>query len=152
MVRWLIPLTNLIREGPRVTCKEIAGLPDTRSWHIAFLAYHTNADVQCHVDGVDHEFTTAQNREGLVVGVSNVSVSKELRISIGKEPRPSQRDLMKRLQSIIGLAQIEFQLKEQIWAVLDSKKSRISQIASLHALSLEKPMLDLLLEHLLAES
>lgn len=130
----------------------IDGLPDARSWTLRFLACGKPEAVTCLVDGTERKVDAVISQHGFTVTAENVPISSNVTVTVGENPQMLTRDSRSQLKSTVGIAQIEFSLKNQIWEALRPGASRATQVARLHALPLQKPMLDALLEILLAET
>jgi alpha-glucosidase (family GH31 glycosyl hydrolase) len=126
-------------------------LPKFRDWTLRFLACQKPSGVECLVNNVLREVNVEVSHYGFKVNIGSVPTTSSVTVTIGKAPHLHTRDSRSQLKSTVGIAQIEFGLKNQIWEALEPGLSRAMQMAHLHALPLDKPMLDVLLEILLAE-
>ena len=98
---------------------------DKRSWKVSFLCLAaSNREVQVR------NAETAENREyeimprstGLQVQVSPVSTSETLEIIIGENPTLALNSTRSTLHSLLGQAQMSYDLKKQIWAIVTNEK------------------------------
>lgn len=133
-------------------------LPAKRNWKLKFLACktpHSGAPVTVSAAGHSHlqESIEIESKDGnSVLSLDSVPTAAEVSIMIGKNPQLTVTDVEKHLFPIISKAQIEFEIKRDIWNIVLSEAPVGVKAGGLCALGLEEKMLNALLEILLADS
>lgn len=120
---------------------------DTREWTFRFLALDISKNVKVLVDGKERTAFVEKVMNGTIVKVGSISSKAKFTLEIGANPQLRMGELSEMLFSFINKAQLQFQLKEQIWAILTAKVSKSIQISRLHTLDMDSHLLNAILEY-----
>jgi alpha-glucosidase (family GH31 glycosyl hydrolase) len=123
-----------------------------REWNVRFVGVTSQMPIRVLVDGVERKVVAKPVKNGTLVMAGACKSSSELVIKLCENPQLDVTDPPAHIFPLLSDAQIEFDLKEEIWAVLKSKVSPSIQASRLHAIKMDLKLLDALLEYLLADS
>lgn len=128
----------------------LAALPPLRSWKLCFTGV---ADTQVKVlaGGAETAADTAYDHSThtLTVTIPQTAVSAAITVELGGARLAANR-IEADVFALLNRAQIEFQLKEQIYGLVRSSATPAAALASLTALKLEQPLFGALCEILTA--
>lgn len=133
----------------------LALIPGMRSYTIELHGFEEvkGAELLITVDGQSSEttFFYDKDKHTIIVQLSEISVTKEAKVTIKKELRNLKNDVKERCFRFLNQAEIEFFLKDQIYGLLQKENRLHVLIAALHTLELEEKLLAVLLEILTAK-
>lgn len=130
-------------------------LPATRDWTIKFLACKiSKCGIKVAVDGAVQEITMSEDSESgsTIVDLGAISCKSEVTLSVGPNPQLTPTDINKHIFPVISGAQIEFELKRDIWNIIKGRASIGIKVGQLCALRMDEVMLNTVLEYLVADS
>ena len=124
-----------------------------RRWKIRFLALDVPSKVGVTVNGSSHPFDVEKSGAGTVVALrQDVLPGATIEVSIDPHPQLSITSPEALLHPILNGFQSDFTLKEHIWDAVTAKVPLGVKIGKLQALELKEPMLNAVLEVLIADS
>jgi hypothetical protein len=128
----------------------LAALPPLRSWKLCFTGV-AETPVKVLAGGADTAADTAYDHSThtLVVMIPDTAVSTAITVELGGARLAANR-IEEDVFTLLNRAQIEFQLKEQIYGLVRSSATPAAALASLTALKLEQPLFGALCEILTA--
>lgn len=128
----------------------LAALPPLRSWKLCFTGV-AETQVKVLAGGAETAADTAYDHftNTLVVTIPETAVSTAITVELGSVQLAVNRT-GEDVFALLNRAQIEFQLKEQIYGLVRSSATAAAALASLAALKLEQPLFGALCEILTA--
>ncbi|KAI0123210.1 family 31 glycoside hydrolase [Xylariales sp. AK1849] len=108
-----------------------------RAWCLTFLGFTNTRLIGVTVDGVHHQYRSRLRRNRLVVDIGLVPSSSEIVVEIGANPQFRPTDPKALIEPILDAAQIAYDLKEAIWAIVgDARHPYVSELGRLQALDM----------------
>jgi alpha-glucosidase (family GH31 glycosyl hydrolase) len=129
-----------------------SGIPTSRDWSVRFVGLTNLLALHTFVAGAETKVTPGAVQNGILLRLGPCPTSSELVVSVGENPQLDVTDAPGHIFALLSDTQIDFGLKEAIWAVLKSEVPNGIQASRLHALDMDTKLLDALLEYLLADS
>ncbi|CAM4245335.1 glycoside hydrolase family 31 protein [Paenibacillus typhae] len=128
----------------------LAALPPLRSWKLCFAGV-AETQVKVFAGGAETTADTAYDHSThtLTVTIPETAVSAAITVELGNAKLAVNRT-GEDIFDLLNRAQIEFQLKEQIYGLVRSSATPAAALASLAALKLEQPLFGALCEILTA--
>lgn len=128
----------------------LAALPPLRSWKLCFTGV-ADTQVKVLIGGGETAADTAYDHSThtLTVTIPETAVSTAITVELGGARLAANR-IEEDVFALLNRAQIEFQLKEQIYGLVCSSATAAAALASLAALKLEQPLFGALCEILTA--
>jgi hypothetical protein len=123
---------------------------NTRKWSIRFLAYYNIHDAHVVIGSKEHEAQLEQVSNGTIIHVPETSSNAEIIVKIGLKPVLDVGVPEAHIYSIVRDSQVNFGLKNAIWTAVKADVPRVGKISRLHALDMDKNLLDAVLEYLLS--
>ncbi|KAJ8098003.1 glycoside hydrolase [Lipomyces tetrasporus] len=122
----------------------------TRKWIFRFRGYSGPDSIHVSINDKEHKFSSKVVSGALTVELEDVALHSRISLLIGANPQLDSFDPVPHIYSIIQRAQVEFSLKNAIWAAVTADVPRIDRVSRLHAIDMDKDILDAVLEYLLA--
>jgi hypothetical protein len=126
-----------------------------RSWAVRLLGCSSREAIQLFVDGVESAPDTISKEHtptGLRINLGTHSVRSGLTVKLGPLPQLDTLWPAHRIKTLVQDAQIDLDLKSEIWAVVSEKGKALNIILSdLYALGLDVKVLSPIQECLLAD-
>ncbi|MEE1031756.1 MAG: glycoside hydrolase family 31 protein [Ruminococcus sp.] len=131
-------------------------IPEERSYVVEMTGFKNASDKQLVVT-VDNQMTKAvvsydKKKHALIVQIPATSVTKEIKIRIDKELRQTKNNVQENSFAFLNQAEIDFWLKDQIYAVIQNENRIPVLIAQLQAMGLEEKLLAVLMEMITAKT
>lgn len=130
-------------------------LRGTRSWAVRLLGCSSQEAIQLFVDGVESApdaISKERTPTGLRISLGTHSVQSGLTVKLGPSPQLDTLWPAHRIKTLVKDAQIDLDLKSEIWAVVSEKGKPLNIILSdLYALGLDAKVLSSIQECLLAD-
>ncbi len=126
--------------------------PDEREWSLRFLAMTKLKKLRFLVDGVERKAITEKVSNGLLLKLGAISRSSMVIVELGEKPQLGLTDSASHTYPFLSDAQINFELKENIWQIVTAKVQKTVQTSRLHALEMDSNLLEAVLEYVLADS
>jgi alpha-glucosidase (family GH31 glycosyl hydrolase) len=123
---------------------EIGPVFSERQFKLRFVAITESKEIRTFVDGVERKLLITSESNGLLLDLG--PVSGIIRVELGPNPHLRRPDAATMIWQILSDAQISFQLKEDIWTAVTSG---VQVVSRLHALEMDRKLLDALLEYIL---
>jgi alpha-glucosidase (family GH31 glycosyl hydrolase) len=123
---------------------EIGPLSSQRQFKLRFLGLAASTQVRIIVDGVEQSAATTSESNALLVDLG--SVSSKVIVELGPNPQLCRPDPATMIWQILNDAQMSFHLKEHIWTIV---KNGVQVVSRLHALEVDRNLLDAVLEYVL---
>jgi alpha-glucosidase (family GH31 glycosyl hydrolase) len=123
---------------------EIGPLHGTREFALRFLAMDDPKTVTVSVNGTEQKLSTEVVPNGFVVKLG--AISGQVTVGLGENPQLVRKDAACLIWPILSDAQIEFQLKEDIWQIVTNKVQVVSRLL---ALNMDEKLKDAVLEFIL---
>ncbi|KAK4689032.1 hypothetical protein P7C73_g1077, partial [Tremellales sp. Uapishka_1] len=130
---------------------KVASLPNSRDWTVRLLA-SAPSKITCAIDGKGRDLKTTKSFNGLTIHIGDVPCDSDIVLTFGGDPSLESPDLRTQLQPIIHQAQIEFAHKQMIWEAVKPGSGPSTQLARLLAMSLDRDVLDCVLEPIVART
>ena len=127
-----------------INSPEESFIPRTRDWTFTFPGYYKQVQES---GGKSHE----SNDAGLVVKLK-LGPGMTGRFSLGTNPQLGITDATKHIYRVVDDAQMEFNLKSQIWKAVTSKAPLGVKLSQLSALDLDPRLLEAIMEFMCADS
>ena len=151
-VKWArTPIKYSQADGKLTIGPTTNAISDAREWSVKFLALEEPKDIRISVGSDNRDAQTKNVKNCIVVHAGKVSPSTQTTISLGSNPKLRENDLEAFIRPILADAQIQFQLKEQIWQVVVAKVPTTRKVSSLLALEMDENLREAILEYVLAE-
>lgn len=123
---------------------EIGPIYSKRQFKVRFLAMAEPKEVRISVGGVERKSSITSEHNGLLLDLG--LASGKIIVELGPNPQLRRPDAATMIWQILNDTQMRFHLKQDIWTIVTSGL----QVASrLHALEMERILLDALLEYVL---
>ena len=130
--------------------------PDTRNWWLRVLACDLDLDaVRVLNDGAPLELSDESRavHNGTLIHLGTIPTKAGVTIHLGrKDPQLRVFDGMGLLRELLMHAQIGFDLKTSIWAVLEGKEEKVVKVGRLESIEMPDGVRSAVLELLLADS
>jgi alpha-glucosidase (family GH31 glycosyl hydrolase) len=123
----------------------------TRKWSVRFLGYWSQR-VQVIVDGETKDFNAETANNGLFLDIGLHPDNVRVVIKLDAHPSLNVKQPAPRIIEFLRGSQIELDLKDSIRTIVESSKPIVLQIGDLHALGLDRTLLNPILEYILADS
>lgn len=124
---------------------------ERRSWTIRFLSACQGESPELVNLGL-HRYNIEKNSTGLVAHIPDLAVSETASIYIGPDPHLRNNDVAASIEAVIRDAQIHYDTKDKIWAVLSNKETSLAwKISELEMMEMNDAIRKFLMECLLAE-
>ena len=133
---------------------ELHGFEEPAKEEVLMTAEEVNREkVTVTVDGevMEAKISYDSDRHTIVVQVSEVEVTKEIKIRIGKNLIKLENNVKETCFKFLNQAEIEFFLKDQIYGLIQKEKRLPILISRLHTMNLEEKLLGGLMEILTAK-
>lgn len=125
--------------------------PAPREWIVRFLGHCNSTSVRVLIDGVEKTTVSETVGNGLLVKIGAVPPAAMARIELGQNPQLRRVQPSTLIWPILDDAQIEFDLKENIWQIVTANVGRTIQISRLSTLEMDNNLLLALFEFILAD-
>lgn len=130
---------------------DLSLIPEERSYTIELYGC-TESKVQGLVNGekvwLETNYDKKKNR--IIIRTIPISVTKEIRITFISQLKLPENREMELIYTFLDQAEIEFDIKEQIYCLLKSKKNKLAIISELQAMKLSEDLMKCITEILTA--
>ena len=130
-------------------------IPKERSYTVVLTGYTKATEGQLAVfvenQMIPVEISYDVKKQAVIVQIPKMSVQKEVRIIIDKALRQTKNAVVEKCFDFLNQAEIQFPLKEQIFAAIQKEQRIPILIAQLQAMGLEEKLLAVLMELLTAK-
>jgi alpha-glucosidase (family GH31 glycosyl hydrolase) len=123
---------------------EIGPICSKRQFKFRFIAMIESKEIRTFINGVERKSLITSESNGLLLDLG--PVSGIIKVELGPNPQLRRPDAVTMIWQILSDAQISFHLKEEIWTTV---KSGVQVASRLHALEMDRKLLDALLEYIL---
>jgi len=123
---------------------EIGPLPVKRDISLRFVALKAPSTIKVLIDGAEKKVTPEVVSNGLLIDLG--SVNEKATVDLGGVPQLEQQDVSAMIRPILADAQIDYDLKEEIWKIVTSKVQVVSRLV---ALDMDESLRDAVLEYIL---
>ena len=147
---FLIPPENL-------DSQDFSWMPEKRSYTLEFYGVGDLPAIAAHISSFGEDKTIwpkvslAKKEHILTVQLPKVPAKARVEIRFADGQKPASNDWKSRCFDFLYGAEISFDQKERIWAVLGSQKTRTAMLGELGAMGLKETVTGPLYEFLLAE-
>ena len=129
---------------------ELTLIPEKRSWKIELCGCTEAAAQDVHIMSGDKEIEAAvsydYNKKCLVIDIPAVAVTEEITVVFDKRLEIAENRINEMLFAFLDQAEIGFDLKTQLYALISKKKDRFAVINELRALKIEDELEGCLVE------
>ncbi|PHH60681.1 hypothetical protein CDD81_1367 [Ophiocordyceps australis] len=126
--------------------------PKTRNWSVRLLGVRSVKDLQVSVQGKSFKPKSSIADNGLVVHLGAVASNSSVMLSLGSDPQLSANDAQALAYPILFDAQVEYNLKDKIGAIMDAKGVPAGvRVSQLESLDMDQDLRLILTEFLLAQ-
>ena len=129
-------------------------IPQMRSYLIEFTGISKDSHVTVSVDG--DQITSAssydERKQAVLVEVSDISVTKEIKFMIDLEHGLATNNVLKLCFDFLNQAEIDFFLKDDIYGLLETEKRVPILLSRLQAMNLKEHLLPILTEFITAKA
>ena len=131
-------------------------IPEERSWTVELTGYKNVSPKQVVV-AVDNQIINTvlsynEKKQAAIISIPKTAIGKEIKIRIDKELRATENPVRKNCFDFLNQAEIEFALKDQIFALIQKEQRIPILIAGLQAMELEDKLLAVLIEQITAKT
>jgi alpha-glucosidase (family GH31 glycosyl hydrolase) len=123
---------------------EIGPVFSERQFKLRFVAIAESKEIRTFVNEVERKSLITSESNGLLLDLG--PVSGIIRVELDPNPQLRRPDAATMIWQILSDAQISFHLKEDIWTAVTSG---VQVVSRLHALEMDRKLLDALLEYIL---
>ena len=127
-----------------------AGFDQSRKWTVRFHGCQMRGEMRLKIDGDMVPCVPRRTQHGFALDLDDVSSGKRIEVAFAEAPVPEPASHLDQCSMILSAAQIEYNLKEKIWTALTLDASLLRQGSRLHAIEMDKDVLDALLEQIYA--
>ncbi|KAH7122590.1 glycosyl hydrolases family 31-domain-containing protein [Dendryphion nanum] len=148
--------TGTIKIGP--TSPADPSIPKTRNWQIRLLAYTPDKSTEIRSMMTSSKkakpvsFTTKAFDNGTVINLGAIPTDNSCIIELGASPQLDVFDPVRKIHKVLWDTNMGYDTKWSVWGVIESNQSVGLRISRLQSMNLEQPLLDAILELLLADS
>jgi hypothetical protein len=125
---------------------------ETREWSLRFLAMTRPKLLRVSIDGIEQEHIAEEASNGLLLKLGATPKGCMIVVDLGEEPQLDLTNSASLILPFLSDAQLNFELKENIWQIVTAKVPKTIQISRLHALDMDSNLRDAVLEYVLADS
>ncbi|PHH71097.1 hypothetical protein CDD82_6734 [Ophiocordyceps australis] len=123
----------------------------TRNWSVRLLGVRSAKDLQVSVQGKSFKPKSSAVDNGLLVHLGPVPTSSVAILSLGSDPQLSPNDAQALAHPILFDAEVEYNLKDEIGAIMDAKGVPAGvRVSQLESLDMDRDLFLILTEFLLA--
>jgi len=115
-----------------------------RQFKLRFVAIAKSKEIRTFADGFERKSLITSEPNGLLLDLG--PVSGIIRVGLGPNPQLHRPDPATMILQVLTDAQIRFHLKEDVWTAVTSG---VQMVSRLHALEMDRKLLDALLEYIL---
>ena len=130
-------------------------LPTKRNYTVELHGFQEVKEKQLEViienQIIETKISFDENRNAVVVQIPETSVTKEICLRIDKEQKYLKNNVMKHVFHFLNQAEIEFFLKDQIYALLQREKRIHVLMTELQVMNLNEKLLAVLMEMITAK-
>jgi alpha-glucosidase (family GH31 glycosyl hydrolase) len=139
--------------------KQTNAIPSKRDWKITFPSLATPPLESSIKITVDNETISTSDLKAIIstaglgfsITLPLISTLSTISLSIGSNAALKATSIPGHLYGVIDRAQMNYDWKKQIWDVVRAKRSKEAMVSKLMALRLDKEVLDVCLEFVLAD-
>jgi alpha-glucosidase (family GH31 glycosyl hydrolase) len=126
---------------------------DVRDWNIRLLGYFEPPEpVRITINKMEKEADIERVSNGSLIHVGTYPEDATIVLHLEPTPQLTPTRPAPLILEFLRHVQMELDMKEKIWAIIEAKVPRTVQVSRLHALDLDPSLLHALLEYLLADS
>lgn len=127
--------------------------PQLREWSLRLVGYRRHPEeISLAINGITKSLASEHVASGLLLKLGSIRPGDKAVISLGRTPQLSPIDPSNFIKPIIGDSQISYQLKEKLWAIVTADVPKDVKVTRLHAIDMDRDLLEALLEYILADS
>ena len=130
-------------------------LIETREWSIRLVAYTPSPKISmtARANGKELSVKTQSRAYETVLSLGVIPSTESIVIKLGVEsPQLNKTDAKGAIWSLLNIAQMKQDIKEDVWSIVDGKLPLKGQLSELDAVELDPAVRGAILEYLLADS
>lgn len=127
-----------------------------RAWEVKFISHRLDKKEFSFTNSNNSNKPTTEfhidNAGNTIISISSCAYSSTLTLSIGIDPQLAPTDFKKHVYEVLDGAYIDFELKRDIWEVVERDVALGIKVGQLSSMGLEEVLLNAVLEYLVADS